>query len=71
MGIGKKILEIKPEFVRKLRKSRLRWLEDAENRLREPKMKRWRERANKKENEHLLLKGTMLLNRLQRQKLRN
>jgi hypothetical protein len=62
MGVAKNILEMKPEILRKLIKSRLRWLEDAENSLREPKMKRWRQRANRKESEHWSLKGTCFLN---------
>ena len=43
--VVKKIFESKPEGRRRMRRHRLRWLEDIEKDLREMKVKRWRQRA--------------------------
>jgi hypothetical protein len=46
---AKTVFESKPQGRRKVRRPRLRWLEDGENDLREMLAKRWRQRANIKE----------------------
>jgi hypothetical protein len=47
MGQGrvvKKISESKPEGRKRMRRPRLRWLEDAEKNLWDTKVKRWRQK---------------------------
>jgi hypothetical protein len=44
-GALKKISESKPEGRRRMGRSRLRWLEDVSDDLREMKFKRWRQKA--------------------------
>jgi hypothetical protein len=54
----RKVFENKAEGRRKLGKSRLTWLEDAENGLREHKVKTWRQKANNREDWTSALKET-------------
>jgi hypothetical protein len=47
--VTKKVFEGKPEGIREVGTPILRWLEAEENDLRELKLKRWRQKANNKE----------------------
>ena len=47
--IVKKIFESKPEVGRRRGSPRMRWLEDVEKDLREVKVKRWRQKADDRE----------------------
>jgi hypothetical protein len=48
-NVAWEIVESKPEGRRKVERRRLRWLEDEENDIRELKVKRWRQKANNRE----------------------
>jgi hypothetical protein len=43
------VVEIKPEGRRKMERLRLRSLEDAVNDVQDPKVKRWQQKANDRE----------------------
>jgi hypothetical protein len=51
-----KIFETKPEGRRKIGRPRLRWLDDVENDSRVMKVKRWREKAENREEWTFVIK---------------
>jgi hypothetical protein len=59
--VVKKIFEIKPEGRRKVGRPRLRWLDDVENDLRVIKVKRWRKKAQNREERASVVKEAKVL----------
>jgi plasmid maintenance system killer protein len=59
--VVKNILESKPEGRRKVGRPRLRWLDDAENDLRVMKVKRWRKKAQNREEWVSVIKEAKIL----------
>jgi hypothetical protein len=59
--VVKKIFESKPEGRRKAGRPRLRWLDDVENDLRVVKVKRWRKRAQTREEWASVIKEAEVL----------
>jgi hypothetical protein len=59
--VVKKIFDSKPEGRRKVDRPRLRWLDDVENYLRVIKIKRWRKKAQKREEWASIIKEAKVL----------
>ena len=57
----KRILEDKPEGRRKVGRQRLRWLDGAEEDLRQLKVKRWRQKALNREEWAVVIKEAKVL----------
>jgi hypothetical protein len=61
---AKKSFESTGECGRKMGRPRLRWLEDAENGILGLKLKKWKEKANNKEQWASVVKKTNVLKRI-------
>jgi hypothetical protein len=59
--VVKKIFDSKPEGRRKVGRPRLRWLDDVENDLRVMKIKRWRKKAQNREEWASVIKEVKVL----------
>jgi hypothetical protein len=59
----KTVFESKPQGRRKVRRPRLKWVGDVENDLREMLVKRWRKRANIKEEYTSIINEANVLTR--------
>jgi hypothetical protein len=57
----KKVFDSKPEGRRKVDRPRLRWLDDVENYLRVMKIKRWRKKAQNREEWAFVIKEAKVL----------
>ena len=68
--VVKKIFESKPEVKRRKGRPGFRWLEDAENDLREMKFKRWRQKAVDREKQASAIKKARAVRGQERQGIR-
>jgi hypothetical protein len=59
--VVKKIYDSKPEGRRKVGRPKLRWLDDVENNLRVMKIKRWRKKAQNREEWASVIKEANVL----------